>query len=52
MIRLPAWCLRSVALFVFIAIALGAAHDVAASAAAQDQHDKIATIALHVEGMT
>lgn len=52
MIRVTEWRLTSVALFVFIAIALGAAHDVAASAAAQDENDKIATIALRVEGMT
>lgn len=52
MIRVPARHLTSVALFVFIAIALGAAHGAAVFAAAQDQNDGIATIALRVEGMT
>lgn len=52
MIRVPAWRLTSVALFVFIAIAFGAAHGVAVSAATQDQNDSLATIALRVEGMT
>ena len=51
MIRAPAWCLTSVALSL-IAIALGVAHGVAVSAAAQDRQDGIATIALRVEGMT
>ena len=52
MVRVPTWHLTSVALFVFIAIALGAAHRVAVSAAALDRNDSIVTIALRVEGMT